>query len=79
MKKLRKIKYADYFTQDFSVQKIDAQFKDLENQEKVKVIDNVIDFLFQDLKALKKRKRLDDTLGSAKEEKEEQRVKLLGL
>ena len=46
MKKLRKIKYGEYFGSNFTVQKIDTQFKDLENQEKVKVMDNVIDFLF---------------------------------
>jgi len=78
MKKLRKIKYADYFTQDFSVQKIDAQFRDLANQEKVKVIDNVIDFLFQDLRALSKRKRPPEQ-DLSKEEREEHRVRLLGL
>lgn len=46
MRKLRKINYNEYFANNFSVTKIDPQFKDLENKEKVKVIDNVIEFLF---------------------------------
>jgi hypothetical protein len=76
MKKLRKIKYAEYFGSNFNVTRIDSQFKDLQNQEKMKVIDNVIDFLFQDLKSLKHKKRLDPT---SKEDKLEERAKSLGL
>jgi hypothetical protein len=46
LRKLRKIKYNDFFSGNFAIQRIDSQFKDLENKEKVKVIDNVIDLLF---------------------------------
>jgi hypothetical protein len=58
------------------VQRIDNKFKDLENKEKVKVIDNVIELLFQDLKQLKKKKRKDSL---SKIDKEEIRAKELGL
>lgn len=76
MKKLRKIKYNDFFSNNFQVQRIDNKFKDLENKEKVKVIDNVIELLFQDLKQLKKKKRKDSL---SKIDKEEIRAKELGL
>lgn len=46
LRKLRKIKYNDFFSGNFTVNRIDSKFKDLENSEKVKVIDNVIDLLF---------------------------------
>jgi hypothetical protein len=46
MRKLRKIKYNDFFGNDFKLEKIDSQFTDLQNKDKAKVIDNVIDLLF---------------------------------
>ncbi len=60
MKKLRKINYNDIFGNNFSAQKIDQHFKNLENQEKVKVIGNVMDYLFQDLNALKRKQIVED-------------------
>lgn len=42
----------------------------------MRVIENVIDFLFTDFKSLKKKKRVDHL---TKEEKEELRAKELGL
>lgn len=46
MTKIRKINYTDIFGSDFQTQTIDKKLKDLHNKDKVKVIDNVMDFIF---------------------------------
>jgi hypothetical protein len=77
MKKLRKLDYNSFFRNDFQLQKIDKEFKDLENKEKVRVLGSIIDLLYVDLKALKQKKKKKTNL--SKEEILENRNKELGL
>ena len=77
LKKLRKIGYNQFFANNFQVSRIDENFKDLENQEKAKIIGNVIDLLNYDQNHLKKKSNSNSPSKSHKQlDKEEtQRLK----
>lgn len=57
--------------------RIDKNFKDLENQEKAKIIGNVIDLLFHDQNQLKKKSNSNSPSKSHKplDKEEAQRIK----
>ena len=56
MKKLHKVGYGDMFAKQFATKTIDNRLNDLEIDEKLMIIDNVIDYLHMNLKELTNRK-----------------------
>ena len=56
MKKLHKVGYGDMFAKQFATKTIDNRLNDLEIDEKLMIIDNVIDYLHMNLKELTSRK-----------------------
>ena len=57
MKKLHKVGYGDMFAKQFATKTIDNRLNDLEIDEKLMIIDNVIDYLHQNLKDLTHKKK----------------------
>jgi hypothetical protein len=58
MKKIHKVSYSEIFSREFKTTKIDQRLDDLEIDEKLMIIDNVIDYLqenFRELAPPKKR------------------------
>ena len=49
MQKIHKISYGDYFTRGFKTSTIDSRMSDLELNEKLMIIDKVIDYIHEDL------------------------------
>ncbi len=45
MKKIHKVSYGDIFSREFKTSTIDHRLDDLEIDEKLMIIDNVIDYL----------------------------------
>ena len=77
LRKLRKIGYNQYFGNNFQVNRIDENFKDLEIKEKAKIIGNVIDLLFYDQNQLKKKSNSNSPAKTPKnmDKEETQRLK----
>ena len=49
MQKIHKINYSDYFSRGFKTSAIDSRMSDLEINEKLMIIDKVIDYIHEDL------------------------------
>ena len=45
MKKIHRVSYGDIFAREFRTERIDSKLADLELDEKLMIIDNVIDYL----------------------------------
>lgn len=58
MRKLHKVGYGQIFSRQFSTKKIDHRLQDLEIEEKLTIIDNVIDYLHQNFRELSPRKTM---------------------
>ena len=52
MGKIHNVAYGDYFGSSFNTAKIDENLGDLELEEKLMIIDNVIDYLYVNFKGL---------------------------
>ena len=52
MSKLHNISYGDYFSKNFQTSNIDDNLNDLELEEKLMILDNVIDYLYVNFKGL---------------------------
>ena len=52
MGKLHRVSYGEIFGRKFSTSKIDRHLQDLEVEEKLIVLDNVIDYIYVNLKEL---------------------------
>lgn len=55
MKKIHKVSYAEIFSDNFDVKKIDENLKHMEIEEKLYLLDNIIDYLYYNFKALRRR------------------------
>lgn len=56
MGKLHTVSYGDYFSRKFDPTQIDRNLQDLELEEKLMIIDNVIDYLYVNFKGLSAQK-----------------------
>ena len=83
MGKLHRVSYGEIFGRKFSTSKIDRHLQDLEVEEKLIVLDNVIDYIYVNLKELsiqnekrrlrkQKPKKKDSDSESEKEEQPEE-------
>ena len=52
MKKIHKVSYSDIFARQFQTQTIDRRLQDLEIEEKLMIIDKVIDYLQENFRDL---------------------------
>ena len=57
MQKLHKVGYGDMFARNFATKTIDNRLNDLELDEKLMIMDNVIDYFHQNLKDLTNKKK----------------------
>ena len=57
MKKIHRVSYGDLFSRDFQTSKLDHRLEDLELDEKLMIIDNVIDYLQENFKELSPSKK----------------------
>lgn len=57
MKKIHRVSYGEIFSREFKTKNIDQRLDDLEIDEKLMVIDNVIDYLQENFKDLSPKKR----------------------
>lgn len=57
MKKIHQVNYGDIFGRQFKTSKIDQRLDDLEIDEKLMIIDNVIDYLQENFKELSPSKK----------------------
>lgn len=55
MKKIHKVSYAEIFSDNFDAKKIDENLKHMEIEEKLYLLDNIIDYLYYNFKALRRR------------------------
>jgi hypothetical protein len=53
MKKLHRISYPDIFSEHFSPESIDGNLKQMELDEKLFLLDNIIDYLYINFRSLK--------------------------
>ena len=53
MKKIHKVSYAEIFSTHFATEKIDANLKNMEIDEKLFLLDNIIDYLYYNFKNLR--------------------------
>jgi len=53
MKKIHKVSYAEIFSDNFDVQRIDENLKQMELEEKLYLLDNIIDYLYYNFKVLR--------------------------
>ena len=53
MKKIHKISYAEIFSDQFSPEKIDGNLRQMELDEKLFLLDNIIDYLYYNFKSLR--------------------------
>lgn len=85
LRKLRKINYNRFFGNQFEVASIDENFEGSQNQEKVKIIRNVIDlFNYNQAELLKDESSLKEKAAElnrqrSKKELEDKRLKALGI
>ena len=56
MRKLHKVSYDQIFGRTFKTDKIDKKLKDLELEEKLMIMDNVIDYLYTNFALLTSKK-----------------------
>lgn len=52
MSKIHKVSYGDYFSSNFDTTAIDGNLADLEIEEKLMLIDNIIDYLYVNFRGL---------------------------
>ena len=52
MRKIHRVSYSDLFSKDFQTTKLDHRLEDLELDEKLMIIDNVIDYIQENFKEL---------------------------
>lgn len=50
MKKIHKVNYSEIFSGSFSPEKIDSNLKQLEIEEKLYLLDNIIDYIYYNFK-----------------------------
>ena len=53
MKKIHKVSYTEIFSENFSPEKIDSNLKNMELDEKLYLLDNIIDYLYYNFKYLR--------------------------
>lgn len=56
MKKIHKVNYSEIFSGSFSPEKIDSNLKQLEIEEKLYLLDNIIDYIYYNFKQLRAQK-----------------------
>ena len=66
MKKIHRVSYGDLFSRDFRTSKLDHRLEDLELDEKLMIIDNVIDYLQENFKELSPSKKRPEKESSPK-------------
>lgn len=57
MKKIHKVSYAEIFSERFDPSKIDANLKEMELDEKLGLLDNIIDYLYYNFRLLREDSR----------------------
>ena len=63
MKKIHRVSYGNIFAKDFKTQTIDSKLSDLELDEKLMIIDNVIDYLHVNFRELSPSKKMQAMTG----------------
>ena len=52
MKKLHKVMYSDFFADNFDSKQIDDRFDEMTVDERLRIVDHIIDYVYVDFKAL---------------------------
>ena len=65
MKKIHKVNYAEIFSDHFNPEKIDANLHSMELDEKLFLLDNIIDYLYYNFKSIRDKPEMPQTAATS--------------